>query len=130
MNCKKCGADMQVYGGCSAHEDNWYCPSCPDDPESQPSLASQLEARGYTPHHLAEDYFNESCHSDPGGARPANAVALAKRNAEIERLMGLVESAYMEGFETGYFAITTPASRHDWMNSKARRELYKESGDE
>jgi len=23
--CPKCGGEMRVLGGCSAHPDNWYC---------------------------------------------------------------------------------------------------------
>ena len=28
MRCQKCGHEKQVLGGCSAHEDNWYCEVC------------------------------------------------------------------------------------------------------
>jgi hypothetical protein len=51
-----------------------------------PVYKAMLAAAPSPPADPRDDYYDKPCHSDPGRARPANAAALAEKDAEIERL--------------------------------------------
>jgi len=81
---------------------------------------AMLAAAPEPPADPMDDYYAKPCHSDPGRARPANAAALAEKDAEIAALRA-DKAALLEELFQAYRTIERAAIE----SSKAAKQIAK-----